>query len=324
MKARLAQEARSHEWEKGDRSSYLWNSPEMDLNQILTFVRVAEAGSFTGAAARLGLPKSTVSRKVAELEGRLGVSLLRRTTRQLSLTEAGEAYLRTCSAAVRVLQEAELAARTAQETPQGTLRVTAVADFARAYLGRFLDRYLSKHPEVRAEVFVTDRLVDLVAEGFDLAIRMGELDDSNLKSRRIGSSDLGLYAAPSFLKRHPELSHPRDLQRVDCLRFTAISEENTWRLRNSRGHEEDFRVLTRFSSNHLPLIQDRAESGAGLALLPEYTCRKALASGRLVRVLPAWWSPGGPIHIVFPEQRFVPPKLRAFLAVLDEELTEKR
>src|SRR5882672_12732054 len=189
----------------------------MDLNEILVFARVVQAGSFTMAAAQLGMPKSTVSRKVSELEERLRARLLQRTTRKLSLTDAGRTYYDYSARIVGEIEDAERAVSSLQQTPRGVLRVTAPVNVA--FLGPIVSDYLKRYPEVRIDLFCTGRLVDLIEERFDLGIRAGLLGDSTLIARSLGNVKWFLVAAPAYLKKHGRPRSPDDLKKHDCLLF---------------------------------------------------------------------------------------------------------
>ncbi|HUH02971.1 MAG TPA: LysR family transcriptional regulator, partial [Kofleriaceae bacterium] len=191
----------------------------MDLNEILIFTRVVQAGSFTGAARSLEMPKSTVSRKVSELEERLGARLLQRTTRKLSLTDVGRTYFEHAARVVAEVEEAEQAVTRMQEAPRGLLRVTTPLNFG--YLGPMVASFLDRYPEVQVEIVCADRVVDLVHEGFDVAVRAGELGDSTSIARNLGALESFVIASPAFLARHGAPEQPRDLERFDCVVFGA-------------------------------------------------------------------------------------------------------
>src|SRR5712692_10384996 len=202
----------------------------MDLNELLVFARVVQAGSFTGAAAKLGMPKSTVSRKVSDLEERLKSRLLQRTTRQLSLTDAGRTYYEYCARIVGEIEDAERAVSRLQERPRGLLRVTAPVNVA--FLGPIVADYLERYPEVRLDLFCTAREVDLVEERFDLGIRVGTLADSTLIARSLGSVRWFLVATPAYLKRRGRPRSPDDLKKHDYLFFGAGPGGAVLRLEN--------------------------------------------------------------------------------------------
>lgn len=284
----------------------------MDVNDILVFARVAQAGSFTQAARFLKMPVSTVSRRVAELEAQLGVSLLLRTTRSLKITEAGRAYLEHGRTIAAELEKAEALATNLQSIPQGTLKITATTDFGNQFLGKIVCDFLKANPRVQADVVLTERVVDLIEEGFDLAVRIGELDDSTYLARKVGSADMQLYASPEFLKNQGEPKSCADLSKFECIRFTGAEEPSQWHLKGPRG-AMTVQVSGRVFSNNMAFIRDLALSGKGIALMPYFLCEEDLKSGTLKMVLKDWVHVSGPIHVVYPGQRFLLPKVRAFV-----------
>lgn len=290
----------------------------MDLNEIHIFARVVDAGSFTGAARELGMPKSTVSRKVSELEARLGARLLQRTTRSLSLTDAGRAYYQHAARIVGEIEEAEQAIGRMQDTPRGLLRVTAPLNFD--FLGPMVTAFLERYPEVRLDMLCADRVVHLVEEGFDLAVRAGPLADSSLIARQLGSMPSFVVASPAFVARCGRPETPRDLERLECIAFSAGPQRARWIL--ERGSERAaVPVGARFAVNDFELLHAAATGGLGAAMLPVYRCLADLRAGRLERLLPGWSSPAVPIHAVYPSTRHLSPKVRAFLDHLGAAMT---
>lgn len=286
----------------------------MDVNDVLIFTRVAQAGSFSKAAKKLGMPVSTVSRRVADLEADLGVPLLTRTTRSLRITDVGRAYLELGNAIATEIEKAESLASGLQSIPQGTLKITATTDFGNQFLGKIVCDFLKSNPRVRVDVVLTERVVDLIEEGFDLAIRMGELEDSSHLAKKIGSLDMQIYASPAFLKRYGEPRSPTELAKFECVQFTSDEEGNlgSWRLKGPKG-ENRVAVSGRVSTNNMALVREFALSGEGLALMPHFICAEDVEAGRLKVVLRDWLQSVGPIHVVYPGQRFVMPKVRAFI-----------
>jgi DNA-binding transcriptional LysR family regulator len=207
----------------------------IDLNQVATFVKVVESGSFTAAAAALGLPKSSVSRGVGRLEDSLGVRLLQRTTRKLHLTEAGRGYFQQARVALGGLHEANAVVADLGQEPHGTVRITTPADSGDGLFANLIAGFVALHPRIRVEVSLTGRRVDLVAEGFDLAVRAGPLDDSSLVARRVAATDLRLYAAPSYLERRGRPRRLADLAAHDCLALRTSQGLFPWRLTGPRG-----------------------------------------------------------------------------------------
>lgn len=284
----------------------------MDVNDVLIFVRVAQAGSFSQAAKQLKMPVSTVSRRIAVLEEQLGVPLLIRTTRSLKITEVGRTYLEHGRTIAAEIEKAEALATNLQSIPQGTLRITATPDFGNQFLGPILCDFLEAHPRVNVDVVLTERVVDLIAEGFDLAIRIGELEDSSLMSRKIGDLAMQLVASPTYLKRRGEPRKPADLQQAECILFTGDDEEGRFVLRGPGG-VKPVRVPARLKSNNVQLVRDLALDGRGIAQLPVFLIAEDLDRGRLKPVLRECTYLTGPIHVVYPGQRFLLPKVRAFV-----------
>jgi DNA-binding transcriptional LysR family regulator len=290
----------------------------MDLNDIVVFARVVQAGSFTQAAKDLGMPKSTVSRKVAELEERLHSRLLQRTTRRLSLTDAGRTYYAYCSRIVAEVEEAELAVSRLEETPRGRLRVTAPLNFA--FLGPIVGEYLRRFPEVQVELACTDRVVDLVEERFDLGIRAGNLADSTLIARSLGSAGWLLVATPGYLKKRGTPRAPEELARHDCLLFGTNAERVSLRM-TSGEQTQEVSIMPRLFTNDSDMLHAAAVEGVGIARLPVFHCQEELRKKRLVRVLVGWELPLTPIHAVYASTRHVSPKLKSFLDHLQARLT---
>lgn len=290
----------------------------MDLNEILVFARVVQAGSFIGAARALEMPKSTVSRKVSELEERLGARLLHRTTRKLRLTDVGHAFYQHAERMVGEAEEAVLVVGRMQEMPRGRLRVTAPLSFG--YLSSIVASFLQRYPEVALELVCTDRVVDLLHEGFDVAVRAGHLTDSTLIARNLGVLRSYLVAAPAFLQQSGAPTSPEELERLDCVVFGAAAERARWQL------YADLRAVTvdvkaRLVVNDFDFVEQAAFSGLGVAMIPAFRCVEALRSQRLLRVLPAWSSPEIPVHAVYPSARHLSPKVKAFVEHLRESMT---
>ncbi len=290
----------------------------MDLNEILVFARVAQAGSFTTAAAQLGMPKSTVSRKVSELETRLKARLLQRTTRKLSLTDVGRTYYEHCARIVGEIEDAERAVSRLQDTPRGLLRVTAPIN--PGYLGPIVSDFLKRYPEVQLELVATGRVVDLIEERFDLGIRAGTLADSTLIARSLGSAKWFLVATPAYLKKRGRPRSPDDLKAHDCLLFGAGSGGAGVRL------EQDDRsahvaLSPRLSVSDMDVLHTATMGGLGIAFLPAFYCVEDLRARRLERVLRDWSAPPSPVHAVYPSTRQISPKVKAFVDHLQQRMT---
>lgn len=283
----------------------------MDFNEAAVFVRVVQAGSFSAAARQLGLPTSTISTRVARLEKRLGVTLLQRTTRKLNLTEAGTLYFEHASTGLGYLLEAEAALDEARQQPQGVLKVTAPADLGDVLLGSLIAQMQQTYPALSLELMLTQSYVDLVAEGVDVAIRTGELRDSSLIAKSLGTIQWALFASPDYLQEAGQIASPTDLAQHQCVQFTSMGRHH-WELQ--RGTTA-IRVplAARTLVNSIGVVRAMAESGQGVALLPTFICQPTVQAGGLQRVLPEWRGQADAVHLVYPKQRFMPPKLRGFI-----------
>jgi DNA-binding transcriptional LysR family regulator len=290
----------------------------MDLNEMLVFARVALTGSFTTAAADLGMPKSTVSRKVSELEARLKARLLNRTTRKVSLTDVGRTYYDHCARIASEIEDAERAVTNLQELPRGLLRVTTGPNVA--FLAPILNDYLKRYPEVRLEVFCTGRTVDLIEERFDVAIRAGALGDSTLIARSLGKVRWFLVGTPAYLKKQGRPRSIDDLKRHDCILFGTTPGGAALRLQ--RGDKTaQVAPPARLMVNDFDLVHAAALAGLGLALLPAYLCLDDLRGKRLERVLRDWEAPSVPVQVVYPSARYISPKVKTFVDHLQERTT---
>jgi DNA-binding transcriptional LysR family regulator len=292
-------------------------SGTIDLNEMAVFAKVVQAGSFVGAARELAMPKSTVSRKVSELESRLGARLLHRTTRKLSLTEAGSAYYRHAVEVVAMADQAERAVTELQQTPRGLLRVTSPLNVG--YLGPIVSRFLLREREVQIELVCTDRVVNLVEEGFDVAIRAGKLADSSLIARSLGFMQSYVVASPGFLKRNGTPRLPADLERLDCVIFGASPERNTWTLQSPTG-EARIAVRGRMVVNDFDILHECALAGLGVAVLPVHRCADDLREKRLRRVLDGWCTREIQMHAIYASTRHVSPAIKAFLDHVQREM----
>jgi DNA-binding transcriptional LysR family regulator len=296
----------------------MWDNRAVDLNEILIFAKVVDAGSFVGASRELDVPKSTVSRKVSELEERLGARLLQRTTRKLSLTDVGRTFYQHAARVVAELEEAERAVNRMQESPRGLLRVTMPLNFG--WLAPIVSSFLRRYPEVQVELVGAERVVDLVEEGFDVAIRVGPLRDSSLIARGLGSLASYLVASPAFLRRHGTPKSPEQLERFACVVFGAGPERSRFTLTRA-GKATTVSVDARLIVNDFEFLEDAARSGHGIASLPVFRCIDDIRSKKLRRVLPQWCTRSIELHAVYPSTRHLSPKVRAFLDHLREQMT---
>jgi DNA-binding transcriptional LysR family regulator len=294
----------------------------MDLNHVAVFVRVVELESFTAAANALGLPKSSVSRTVTRLEEELGVRLLQRTTRTLHLTDTGHAYYESARVALSGLEEAASAASNMSSEPRGIVRVTAPNDLGVLNLADIVVRFSRKFPLVHIELSLSSRFVDLVAEGFDLAVRAGKLTDSTLVARKIGSDSLGLFASAGYLKQHGRPKTFAEIARRDCVLFRGKNGKADWNLTGPKG-EETITVRGPLSVDEIGFAQQAVGQGLGIGLLPIAGATLVAAqrsAPSLVRILPEYAGGGAGLHVVSPPVRFQSAAVTAFRDFLIEEL----
>jgi len=286
---------------------------DADLNDVLAFTRVADSGSFTAAAIRLGWPKSSVSHRVARLERRLGARLLERSTRRLRLTEVGARYHEH---ARRVLQELEQASATVasfRTEPQGWLRISASVVIGQALLPAMVAEFTSRFPDVQLFVELTNRRVDLLEEGFDLAVRSGVLPDSSLVSRTLGRATARLYAAPAYLRRHPKPRTPDELATHVLYDNAPAAPTERWTLTHDDGREAVVAARFRLVGNDPVLLREVAAHGEGIVSLPDFIAAPALVERRLVPVLAPWATRRVDVHALFPSHKSLSPALRAFV-----------
>ena len=291
---------------------------EVEPNDLLLFARIVEAGSFSAAATRVNLPKSTVSRRISLLEARLGERLLQRTTRKLMVTEFGASLLEHARKVVEESEAAGALAQHRQAAPSGRLRISLPADFANLGMSAMIAQFIERYPAVNVELDLSPRRVDLVAENFDIAIRMGDLpDDATLAARRVTTQRFGLYASPCYTAVRGLPEHPDDLLNHDLLCLLSRGGGPlSWAL--TRGKVRWERALrARLTANSPDLLARIACSGAGIAASSELFAQPLVKKGELVRVLPEWDLPPATGWAVFPGRRLMPAKTRAFLDMME-------
>jgi len=293
----------------------------MDLNDLAVFVAVAEQQSFTKAAAELGLARSTVSERVRALEGAFGAQLLKRSTRRVSLTEAGAVLLARGRDIVAIAAEAESELTAAMRTAVGTLRISAPISFGLRFLTEIVAALGHAHPHLAVDFQLEDRTVDLVVEPFDLAVRIGRLPDSSLVAQKVGTSRRLVVASPSYLDRHPAPSTPMELQNHACLLYTHQRDADTWVFDEPGGAERRVRVRGRLRSNHGDALAELASSGAGITWLPEFIVAPLIERGALVALLPEHCIAQMPIHVVFPPRQHSTFKEELVIAALRSRLS---
>lgn len=285
----------------------------MELARLRAFVTVVQSGSFTRAAEVLRTQKARVSRQVGDLETELGVRLLERTTRALRLTEIGRELFERALGILAAVEDAERAAQSVHGEPHGVLRITVPLELGLLVAFDWVRALLQRYPQLSIEVDSSSRIVDLVHEGYDLAIRIGPLADSRLAARRLGELHYGLYAAPSYLQRRGEPQHPSELARHDLIAFAPGGRRAPLRLERGAEVETLRDVPLRLLTDSRFAQRDAAIAGLGIADGLAMIADDAVADGRLVRVLPEWMRPSVPVHAVFPSYRYLTPKVRAFI-----------
>jgi DNA-binding transcriptional LysR family regulator len=283
----------------------------ISLDDIAVFVRVVESGSFSGAARRLGMPKATVSAKVARLEKRLGLTLIQRTTRKLRMTEAGEQYFRHCAGAIREVEVAEATLQSTSGKPSGMLRVTAPVDLGRTLVPGIVHAYAARYPDVSVELLVTNRVMDLVGEGIDLAIRPSQvLKDSSLIAQRYFEMGSNLWASPQYLQRLGALTQPRDLKSA---RFVGFLARGSAVLTNGKSDVE-VTINGHIRADDLETIKTLLLLEEGIGWLPDFLAAEAVQAGRLVPVLPQWRvKERAAVYFVYLGRRYGLPKVQAFI-----------
>ena len=297
---------------------------DVEPNDLLLFARIVEAGSFSRAAERVQLPKSTVSRRIALLEQRLGERLLQRTTRKLVVTEFGASLYEHARAVAEQVEAAGALAQHRQGAPSGKLRMSVPGDFANIGLHEVIARFIERYPDVALEMDLSPRRVDLIAENYDIAIRMGDLpDDASLNARPINVEYFGLYASPAYLARHGLPEHPDDLTEHDLLCILSrYGGAVPWVLQRGKVRWER-PLKARLTANSPELLARIAARGAGIAGSSATFAAPYLKTGELVRVLPEWDLPLARGWAVFPGRRLMPAKTRAFLDLMEETCRER-
>jgi LysR family transcriptional regulator, regulator for bpeEF and oprC len=288
----------------------------MTLEQLKILVKVVQCGSFTRAAELLQTQKSYVSRVVAQLEAELGTQLLERTTRTLSVTEMGREVFERAVGILGAVEDTARLVQNAQAEPRGVLRLTCGVEFGMLAVGHWVDEYLERHPMVSTDVEYTSRVLDLVHEGFDLGIRVGRVQESRLVARPLGELEYALFACPHYLQQrgHPET--PEQLGGHSLVMFSGGTQRRGWALVPAGATERDAIKIegpARLRVNNSFAVRDALLHSLGIGQLPLLIAAEGLAAGRLVPVLPAWRPPSIPVHAVYPSNRYLSPKVRAFV-----------
>ena len=291
----------------------------ISADDYILFVAIVEQESMVRAAEHLGMPKATVSRRLTNLEAALGQRLLLRTTRRLTLTDFGQEFLEHCRRVAEEVAATRDFVHSQEERPRGRLRVSMPGEYARQNFARAFATFIETYPEIQLDLDLTSRRVDLIGERFDLAIRMGTLDnDSALAARKIDEQSFGLYASPIYLALHPAPKHPEDLEHHAAVRLmSARGTPVAWKLLRGKSVWEGT-PHGRLTLNSMDVIQQLLLDGAGIGALPDRFVAEDVRLKRLVRVLPEWCLPAVPAWAVTPMRRYLPAKTRAFLAHLEQ------
>jgi DNA-binding transcriptional LysR family regulator len=287
---------------------------------ISAFVKVVETGSFARAAERLDVSVSSVSRHVSDLEAHLDARLLNRTTRRLSLTESGRVFHERCVQLLADLEEAEESAGAGTVAPRGTLRLTSSITFGARQLAPAIAAFMSRYPAMRFDVELSDRAVDIVEEGFDIAVRIGVIGSQNLVGRRIGTTHLVCCAAPNYLERHGEPATPEDLVSHACLTYEYASLRNVWAFRDRNGQEHNVRIAGSLHANNGRFLEAMAVAGTGIVYEPDFIVGPDVRSGKLTPILREFSPPPASIYVVYPSRRHLSAKVRAFTDFLAAHL----
>jgi DNA-binding transcriptional LysR family regulator len=288
------------------------------LQAMRVFAQVVESGSFSAAASRLGLSATATSRHVADLETHLQTRLLNRTTRRVSVTESGRAFHERCVQLLCDLEEAEQEAARAAVVPRGTIKLTTAVNFGVRHVAPAIADFLAAHPEVRFDVSLSDRIVDLVEEGFDLGIRIGAPGSDNIVARKLAQTRLVPCASPAYLAARGAPASPGDLERHNCFTYEYLAPKNLWRFRDPAGREYPVRVNGNLHSNNGDLLAEAAARGAGIVLEPAFIVGPDVRAGRLVPLLQDYTPAPLPIYAVYPSRKHLSAKVRRFVDFLVE------
>ena len=295
---------------------------KVDLNDMMVFLAVVESGGFTSAAERLHIPKANVSRKVSRLEQQLGIILLERTTRAQHLTEAGKSYLNHCR---RIHEELDLATAGIYEvlhSLRGQLRIGASVTIGQQIIQPALGRFMLKYPDINMQLNLVNRRIDLIEEGFDMLIRVGQLADSRLIGRKLGRARRKIYASPDFLMRCAQIGSPDDLQRCDFLLMSSVHSDGKLLLETAT-QTRQLSLTPRLVVDDYAILRQAVVDGVGVAILPEYMCQQEVKSAQLVNILPQWGMSDVDVYALYPKHRVNIPKVGAFMDYMIEVFAER-
>ena len=287
-----------------------------NLNRLVYFAAVVDAGSFTKAADHLGITKAVVSQQVARLEQEVGTTLLMRTTRRLQPTEAGRIFHARCVSILRETEDAFSELAEARTEPKGLLRITAPYDYGTSVVVPIVTAFTARYPDCKVELNLSDTSVDLIAENMDIAIRVGWLADSSLQARRIGAFRQLLVGPPRLADRIAQLRDPKDLHALPFVANAALREPLEWTFTNEDRETRTVKFQSGIAINSTPAVMEAVRNGGGMSVLPDFLALGEMSSGSLIPVLPEWHLPSGGIYTVYPAARFRPPKVTAFVDML--------
>ena len=289
------------------------------LDAMQLFVRVAELGSFAGAAQQLGVARSVVTRQIAGLEAHLGVKLMARSTRRLTLTSAGTAYLEKCRVILNLVEAAEIGVAEERQTPRGNIRISLPLSFGLQRLAPLLLDFSQRYPEVALDMDYSDRRVNLIEEGIDLSIRVTRRLDAGDVARRIGTSRMRVLASPDYLSRHGQPAHPAELAHHVCLGYTNAGAATTWQFVVD-GQLENFPIRSRINANNGDVLTEAAAQGLGIACQPDFIAGSFIAAGRVVEILVDYPGPELGIYAMLPSNRHIPHRVRVLMDFLAARL----
>jgi len=287
----------------------------IDLNDMIIFARVVDAGSISGAAREMGEPKSTISRRMKHLEEALAVRLLQRTTRSLKLTELGAIFYERCKRIQTEVEEAERSVSLGQDIPQGILRLTAPVETGFTHLGSVIAEYSKIHPGVQIELDLSNRFVDLIEEGYDLAIRAGQLSDSTLVARRLGNSRMLVCTSPEYIAQHGAPQTPDELKQHTLVLYGNSLKKSALTFTGGHG-VKSVQLEPQHCANSIVLLREMVKSGYGITLLPDAHVRGDVAEGKLVLLMEDWKLPEDGVYAVYPSPRHLAPKVKSFIDFL--------
>jgi DNA-binding transcriptional LysR family regulator len=290
------------------------------LTRIKAFILVVETGSFSAASERLDISRAATSKYISQLEAHLGARLLNRTTRHVSTTETGRIYFERCKEMLHLMEEADDMVTGLSSTPKGTLRISAPSVFAHRHLMPLLGEYGRLYPEVKMEIMVSERLVDLVDEGYDMAIRIAYQHDSELIVRRLARCKHVLVASPAYLKTAPALKNPADLQQHACMLY-SFTPNNTWPLEKN-GEKYPVKISPVITSNDPDVLMEATIAGMGITIMPTFIAYKAIRNGQLQTVLDDYTLLNLEIHVVYASRHHLPAKIRTFIDFLKERISD--